>query len=247
MTERVYIDTAGRDNDALSVGLAWLLDRAQRANLAGVVAVYALANAKRLAPPLSADLVRRLVRDKRAQLGAVAIELMTQRHEPRSQLGPTLGVWVNDRLLDRIEELEPYAVCVVPWHNDAIADWKANFAPIELRSGARSSAITVANPVVAAALEALTAVINIETGLGHPRDRASAIDLFAILRRGGERFEPAEVRAWAVNNDWSSRSARELEEIAAGVLAGRRFRSEADGWSDDALDQWRTEARTSED
>jgi hypothetical protein len=68
------------------------------------------------------------------------------------------------------------------------------------------------------------------------------VRLFQILRTNGERFDPTEVRAWAVNNRWSGSGARELEEIARGVLEGRRFRVERFGWRDDVIDLWRSQA-----
>lgn len=129
-----------------------------------------------------------------------------------------------------------------PWRPENIADWKANFGAKNLRTGEIAEALTIANPVVAAALESLTAVVNLSTGLGHPSDRAAAVRMFQLLNAGGEHFEPAEVRAWAANNGWNREGTRELEEVAAGVLAGRRFRVETYPWDRDDLERWRARA-----
>jgi hypothetical protein len=241
--ERVFIDTEGRDDDALRLGLAWLFDRARRSQRGGVIAVHGLANVERLPPVLPAPAARALARDKRLRLDDVELELMTARYQPRSYpLGPTLAIWANDQRLEQIEELQPIAVCAIPWSRNGLDDWKANFSPRELRSGARSTPTTVDNPVVAAALRSLTHMVNLSTGLGHPSDRAAAVTLFRILLQAGERYDPAAVRAFAVNNGWGQRDARELEEVARGVLAGRRFRVERFGWAEDILEQWRNEA-----
>jgi hypothetical protein len=248
VTERVFIDAFGRDDEALGLGFLWVIERAEAAGMAGVIAVHALDNARRLTPPLPQTLVKALVQDKRAELDRLTLELMTDRHEPSCgyPLGPTLAIWVNDRRLDRIEDLQPVAICAIPWRPENIVDWKANYGAVDLRSGQTVVAAEVSNPMVVAALKSLTAFVNLSTGLSHPSDRASAVSLFQILHDAAEAFEPSEVRAWAVNNGWSGEGARELEGIADGVIAGRRFRVERAGWSRDILDQWREDAAPDE-
>ena len=117
--------------------------------------------------------------------------MVTARYQPRSYpLGPTLAIWANDQRLEQIEELQPTVVCAIPWTRGGIDDWKANFSPRELRSGARAMPTTVDNPVVAAALRSLTHMVNLSTGLGHPSDRAAAVTLFRILLQASVTTRP---------------------------------------------------------
>ena len=57
------------------------------------------------------------------------------------------------------------------------------------------------------------------------------------------------MRAWAANNSWSSNGADELAEIAAGVLAGKRFRTAGlRHFRSDIVEIWReSAARSAED
>jgi hypothetical protein len=101
---------------------------------------------------------------------------------------------------------------------------------------------TITNPVVERALDSLTRLVNLSTGLGHPSDKAAAVGLFRILNGGGERYDPAEVAAWAANNGWGLAGARELGEVAAGVIAGRRYQVDRSVWREDILKLWQAEA-----
>jgi hypothetical protein len=90
------------------------------------------------------------------------------------------------------------------------------------------------------ALEALSAVVNVSSGLGRPDDMATAVDTFRVLKRGGESYDPRDVQAWAVRNGWSGGDARELGEVAAKVKGGRALRPRGQSMLDKgALARWR--------
>jgi len=98
--------------------------------------------------------------------------------------------------------------------------------------------------VVERALESLTAIVNLSTGITDPRDRASAVQLFEILRNGGERFTPEEVKAWLVGKGgWKAIHAQEVTEVAQKVLERRRLKSGTHRWRPDILNIWRVEAQ----
>lgn len=240
-TARFYFDIEGPDDQALKEGFSWLF--AQALGGRGVVAVPGLQQVNNLVPGLSAGEAARLKKDKRLQRLGATIELVSERSGRPVAGAPVLGVWVDDEQLEKLERARPSAVCVIPWLRDDIRRWRAAYTPTEMRSGASAPKSAIANPVVARALGDLTVRVNLSTGLGHPSDKAAAVGTFRILLAGGERVDPDEVAAWAANNGWGLGAARELAEIAAGVLAGRRYRVERHGWRDDILDLWRAEAR----
>lgn len=153
-------------------------------------------------------------------------------------------MWTSDKTLEKIDSLSAPAICAVYWSPENIAAWKTNWNPTDIRTGRRGgSTDTVGNPVVTAALSSLTVVVNVGTGLSHPSDRASAIQMFTLLRDGGETYASDEVRAWAVRNGWDPKDARELAEVGQKILEGRRLRAGDTGvFRADSLATWRQEA-----
>lgn len=112
-------------------------------------------------------------------------------------------------------------------------------APVTERAGPM-----LQSRVVERALESLTAIVNLSTGITDPRDRASAVQLFEILRNGGERFTPEEVKAWLVGKGgWKAIHAQEVTEVAQKVLERRRLKSGTHRWRPDILNIWRVEAQ----
>jgi hypothetical protein len=100
------------------------------------------------------------------------------------------------------------------------------------------------NPVVESALETLTHRVNLSTGISHPSDRTAAVRMFEILRDNGFRYDPKETRAWLVaKGGWNPGHANEVESIAVGILAGKRYKVERSGWSEKILDIWKEEAK----
>lgn len=88
----------------------------------------------------------------------------------------------------------------------------------------------------------VTTRVNLSTGLSHPDDKAAAIQALQILKRSGCRFQPQEIRTWAMANGWQAEDARKLGEYAAGVLAGKSYQTGRKQWVPDVMDRWRKEA-----
>jgi hypothetical protein len=188
---------------------------------------------------------RALEKDRLVQAGNVTIHLLLGTKQPRSFDGPILAVWVDDKQLDKLDELHVPRLLAIPWNRTDIDGWKTNWNPTDPRTGAKGgSDETVTNPVVVAALESLTSGVNLSTGLGHPSDKASAVQMFKLLKEARESFDPEQVRAWAVRNGWEADDARDLGEMAEKIRDGRTVRAGREGpmWRDDIVAQWRAEA-----
>jgi hypothetical protein len=88
-------------------------------------------------------------------------------------------------------------------------------------------------------MASLSMRVNLSTGLSHSSDKAAAVEAFRILASARRRWEPAEIEAWALGNGWSGDAASELGQVAAGVLAGRRYQVRpGQSWRPDILDVW---------
>jgi len=246
--ERFFFGVEGRDEQALIEGVAWL--GKQAAGDRGIVVVPTLAQVEWLTPGLTPVEAQRLKKDKRIRHGMATFELLTERTSAGSSVqgAAVLGVWVDDEQLESIERRHPSALCVVPWLRADIRRWREAYGPTDMRSGTPAhTQSAVSNPVVEQALKSLTARVNLSTGLGHPSDKAAAVGAFRVLLAAGERYDPDEVAAWAASNGWGMAGARELSEIARGVIAGKRYRVEPSGWREDVLELWRREAEKESD
>ena len=80
------------------------------------------------------------------------------------------------------------------------------------------------NPILRKAIESLTHVVNISTGLAHPLDDSRAKELFKALRKQGIPTKQEDVYAAAVANAWPERHAKTLSEIADKIGSGGRVR-----------------------
>ena len=159
-----------------------------------------------------------------------------------------VGMFGGKKTMDLLDDplnSQATAIVFVPWLPAEGESWRQTWNPIVVGSEAsgqpRPEAI-IENPVVEKALEALTNRINLGSGLAHPSDRSSAVQLFRLLRRDSEAWDPDAVRRWAVRNGWSPHAADELHEVAEGIQQGRGLRSGGAGmWPSDFVSQLRAE------
>lgn len=243
-TERFFVSGEPADDEVAALGFRWLGEYArEHGHSEAALVVPGLRSLDSLARVIGAGAAKRLHKDRRVVSNGLTIGLYTETKPPWSLDGPVLAVWTRDKSLEKLDTTGAAAICAAPWMPDKIADWRANWSPVDVRSGtADESGPVVGNPVVARALEWLTVGANVGTGLADPQDRSSAIHMFRMLRDGGEPYVPDEVRVWAVRHGWAPEDARELATIAQKILDRRGLRADASGgWRSDALEQIRRE------
>ena len=244
--ERLYFDAHGPDDDALKLGVGWLVRYAsQHVPTRAGLFVPTLQQVEHLAPVLGTRGAAALKKDRRVRVNGVDIELLIERGlSAVFPHGPVLAIWADDRQLDKLEKLGAPALCAIPWNRADIDDWRLNFNPVNLRTGASAgSDETVTNKVVVEALKSLTTRVNLSSGLGHPSDKAAAVQLFKVLKAGGEVFDANEVRAWAARNGWGADHARQLGELAQKITtAARCARSRNKHGVKTFWTMWRSEA-----
>ena len=176
----------------------------------------------------------------------VELSLMTERKALYSWNGPILAIYPTKKLLDQIDSLPGVTdVLVIPWNIQEVQYWIDTWAATEL--GAAPQVTTrkpFSNPIVEAALEALTERVNLSTGILHPLDRAAAVDLFRILRDNGIPYDPGEVRAWLVSQGgWRPSDADDAKKVAEAILAGRALKGQRRAWSDGILEIFEQRAK----
>jgi hypothetical protein len=244
-TDRFFVSGQAADDEVVVLGFRWLASYArEHSHSDAALVVPALRSLDSLERIIGTTSKKRLARDRTLEIDGLTVALYTDTRLPFAIEGPILAVWTRDKSLDKLDTTGAAAICAAPWNPDNIVDWLANWNPIDVRTGTAAAGRTtvIDNPVVAKALDYLTAMINVGTGLSHASDRSSAIHMFRMLRDGGERYVPADVRIWAVRHGWAPDDARELEEMAQKILERRPLRADDSGsWKDDALNQIRRE------
>ena len=144
------------------------------------------------------------------------------------------------KTLDSVRNLK--IAVVVPWYMEDVSEWIRAWNPIILGKEHSEVERLIANPVVEEAMTMLTGRINTSTGLTHPSDKGSAIELLKILRDSGELYDPASLRAWALRHDWTPQGAEDLERYAQAVLDRKPMHGDKRTWPSDIIETLRQRA-----
>ena len=245
----VYVKSQGPNPQAIEDGLRWLDSICVSTQKCSALIAFLgkLQSQRVMSEVIGEDFAKALARNERFKLphSSVELSLMTERERLYSWDGPVLAVYPSKKLMDNIDSLFGVThVLVIPWTLEEIQYWIDTWGANELGTKpTKSKKKHVSNPVVEEALISLTARVNVSTGLSHPLDKASAIDLFRRLKAKGEHFDPEEVRAWLVaEGNWKPKDADDVAEVARGVIDGKRFRYTRSRWKNDIVEVWREEA-----
>lgn len=192
----LYIKSEGPNPQAIKDGLRWLdsiCTSTQKCD--GLLAFLVKSQSiDVMSEVIGETLAKALAKSGKIKLPglSVRLSLMTEREKFYRWDGPVLAVYPSKELIDKIDTLfDVTHVLVIPWTLQEIQYWISTWDAHEL--GTQPTGRTkklVSNPVVEEALISLTAAVNKATGLSHPLDKASAIDLFRRLRAAGEHFDP---------------------------------------------------------
>ncbi len=130
-----------------------------------------------------------------------------------------VGYYADMKMLDAIDGMPNVAgVVAVPDLPDEADAWEARWSPIVHGREKRVSKPLINDPVIERALESLSSIVNLSTGLGHPRDKTHASDTLRILRNKGHRAERAGIQSWAIRRGWKPGQAEELAKLAERIL-----------------------------
>ncbi|KKL55330.1 hypothetical protein LCGC14_2256500 [marine sediment metagenome] len=180
-----------------------------------------------LTPILGESTIRDLKRSNSSRFNDVIFNLKTQSIEISDWTEDVVfSLYPKGRMLDNLNDLNrARAIIVVPWTDDDRQSYITTWNP-EIISGDENEAEDLGlDPRIEAALQALTIMINVSTGLTYSSDKDSAIQLLRIIHQRGIELKPDEMKTWALQHGWTSDGANSLEEYSQGVLDGRRYRT----------------------
>jgi hypothetical protein len=227
--DRFFVDAYGPNADAERDGVVWLATEAARLGTSGAIVVPGLDSIGNLARSIGPEVVPSVEKNRYFTVDGTRIDVFSARTKPRRFDGPVLVPWSNDAMVNAAEEMNPPAICAIPWGETDLRDWKRAWNPIDARTGepvGEGSAV-VPGALVEQALISLTRSVNMATGIRHPSDAAHAKRLFKALYLCGEPLDGVEIRTWAIRNNWQPPHAADLAELAAKLAEGRRVKGAA--------------------
>ncbi|ESY74093.1 hypothetical protein NKH73_26375 [Mesorhizobium sp. M0938] len=147
--------------------------------------------------------------------------MKTWRYPPRKSV--VVVYYAEPRILDFVDDLNNIAgVVVVPDIPAAADGWVARWgAIIHGQAQQAPPSALIDDPVFVRAIETLSSMINLSTGLGHPRDKAMANEIMRILRTKGHSDQSANIKSWAIRRGWRPDHAADLEALARKIWALR--------------------------
>jgi hypothetical protein len=142
--------------------------------------------------------------------------MRTLRYTARNSV--VIAYYADEKILDFVDGLNNIAgVVAVPWLPGEADGWAVRWNAHVHGQAKQAPASLIDDAVVVGALETLTTVINLSTGLGHPRDKAAANEILRILRTKGHADPSASIKSWAIRRGWHPESAIELEALSKKI------------------------------
>ena len=222
-----YIGSTGPQDEAIITGFRWLINEAANQNQVGYVAVSRKANLDNISHwSQLAPILNSLSKYGVVQVQNVTLNLITPRDRYMfTSKGPVLAIYGGQSLLDIIDS-NPDVTCAlyIPWQGQEHADWSATWNATRLDSDEPqpSEQKEPLSGVAFFALESLTKIVNLSTGITHPSDREHAIRCLETLFHKNAQCNPETIRRQLVRLRWQPSDAAKVKEIADMIWNGRR-------------------------
>lgn len=165
------------------------------------------------------------------QLG---VETTTKLYSP-SRRSVIIAYYADIKLLDAADGLRNIAgIVAVPWIPNEADSWAARWGVKVHGEAPRAAPALIDDPITVRALETLTAVINLSTGLIHPSDKTRAEETLRILRAKGHADPTPMIKSWAIRHGWKPDHATALEALSRRIwgLKGKPILARIPGGSD---------------
>lgn len=158
--------------------------------------------------------------------------------------GPVISYCETERAIHS-HERSPYAtcLCVIQFSETDTQAWEMATSPSRLVDVQGDVEPLELDPVVIAALEDMTAMVNLSTGLANSSDKSVAIISVKRLHAGGYDLPVETIKAWCLRNGWKQSGISDLERIISDTIKGKRLRATNPGiLKEDILQQWERKA-----
>ncbi|RUW72392.1 hypothetical protein [Mesorhizobium sp. M2A.F.Ca.ET.067.02.1.1] len=137
---------------------------------------------------------------------------------PSSRKSVLIVYYAAPDILDLVDGLHNVAgVVAVPDLPGTADDWARRWGAIVHGQEQQPPVALIDDPVVVRGLEALTRIVNLSTGLLHPRDKDHANETLRILRAHGHQDPSPHIKSWAIRNGWRPDGAADLEILSRKI------------------------------
>lgn len=167
---------------------------------------------------LGRDAAKRLMKGGTVALGDYGVSLThesvaTMQKMRRASIG--LAFYVSTDSISVLDQLDFECLIFVPWLDKEGVQWAQKWNADTHGASTAGAEVNLPEDVIAA-LKNLTTCVNLSTGLGHSSDKEkeNAERTFSKLRLGGIKWNPAEIKKWAVRNGWRADDAQELATLS---------------------------------
>ena len=127
-----------------------------------------------------------------------------------------IGLYLSQKDIDVLDSVRnAKAIIYLPWLEGEAKDWIDRWGPLILGDDESQKPPLQLDPAIEEELKKLTSLINLSTGLGHPLDKPHAKDTLAKLRSSRIRFNPNDIKNWAIQNGWKPEHADNLAKLAS--------------------------------
>lgn len=241
-----FIRSEGPDRQSVTKAFSWLL---RNSKPLGFMAVHGLGNLDGVIREVIGDATVKGLRQGRMAISGAEVSLITERkliYDGKNS--PIVAFYPDSKFLDEIDSIPNIsAMLVVPWLFKEVEPWIRAWNASELGQPLTMPVSTLLQSnIVEQALNGLTSIVNLSTGISHPSDRDATVQMFQILKAAGEPFSPDEIKAWLVGKGgWKATDAQEVAEVAQKVLEGRRLKAGTRVWAHNILEIWQKEAQQS--
>lgn len=161
-----------------------------------------------------------------------------------------IGLYPGRSMFNKLDDSNAAAViAVTDIIDEQVENWIETWNPQIYGENQKSQEKKlVDNCVVEEALKVLTTLMKrphtSDIIIRSTNDREMAVELFKILVKYGEHYDPDEILKWARREGWTSEGADELKEMSQKIQERRRIRgSKIPIWTSKDIDRWRNNCK----
>lgn len=219
-TKRIHVPNMGPDDRAIPVAIAVGVDQCKKLGLKTLTLITPAKDnldSIIIGEFLGKEVCKKLMKGQTVAVGETGISV---KHESvatalkTGDAGVGLAFYVSSDAIQKLDGKGFKCLIFVPWLDTDGTDWAAKWNAAT-HGGQTVGAEVRLPPEVIAALQALSAIVNLSTGLSHPSDKGHAKRKFTELQSNGIKWAAPEVEKWAARNGWKPADAQELAALSA--------------------------------
>lgn len=135
-------------------------------------------------------------------------------------------------------------IIAIPWLRQNLEKWIQTWSPIEIRGNQDAGTYPEPSCIVKKAMESLTALINMSSGIHHPSDENLAKTYIRALHKYEPELDSNIVGAYLRRElGWSAHHAKDIENLINTLNAGRYFKGGEKTRLSDYYKRWKEQCK----